>query len=269
MTNIAIIGGGKIGEALISGLLSQETVAPKDITVANRRSERSEELSNTYGVVCVTEASIAAEGADILFLCVKPKDVLGVLEQISPVLESSSLETIVVSMAAGLSTKTLEESLSLGTAVIRVMPNTPMLVGRGMSAFSRGRFVNDEQCEEISRLLSAVGAVLEVNEKDMDAVTALSGSAPAYFFMVIEAMTDAGIALGLQYDVARRLAVETMAGSAQLLLETHQPAAVLRTAVQSPGGTTIAAVEELEKAGLRSAFMQATRACARRSAELG
>ncbi|MDO4909506.1 MAG: pyrroline-5-carboxylate reductase [Corynebacterium sp.] len=268
MAKIAIIGGGKIGEALLSGLIAAEVVAPRDLWVVNRREERSAELAERYDVNTTLEAGVAVESADMVFICVKPYMVADILAQITPFLEDNAEDSVIVSVAAGLELKTLEAAVPLGTPVARVMPNTPMLVRRGVSAMARGRFISDEQASEVLRLLSAIGVALEVKEEQMAAVTALSGSSPAYYFLVLEAMIDSGIKLGLPYDVAKTLATETMAGSAQMVTETGVSPFDLRVSVQSPGGTTIAAVEELENAGLRAAFYKATQACARRSDEL-
>ncbi|MDO4911688.1 MAG: pyrroline-5-carboxylate reductase [Corynebacterium sp.] len=268
MAKIAIIGGGKIGEALISGLIAAEVVDPKNLWVANHRQARSDELEERYGVNTTLEAGIAVEMADLVFICVKPYAVTDVLATISPIIEDNAQDTVIISVAAGLELKTLEAAVPLGTPLIRVMPNTPMLVRKGVSAVARGRFVTDEQAAEVVELLSAIGVALEVKEEQMSAVTALSGSSPAYYFLVLEAMIDSGIKLGLPYEVAKTLATESMAGAAQMVSETGVSPAELRVGVQSPGGTTIAAVEALENAGLRAAFFKATEACARRAEEL-
>jgi len=175
MTKIVVIGGGKIGEALISGLVNAG-VSPQSITVTGRRPERGEELRERYGVRDSTDNRQAAEDADVVFLCVKPKMILDVLGEISGAIEENDVTTVLVSMAAGVTLSAMEDAVVAGTPVVRVMPNTPMLVGRGMNAIATGRFVTPEQLEQVQELLSVVGEVLPVAESDMDAVTALAGS---------------------------------------------------------------------------------------------
>lgn len=267
MTKIAVIGGGKIGEALISGLVASGE-NPKDIHVANRRAERGKELLDKYGIVEYTDASQAVDDVDVVFICVKPKDVLTVLGDMSDTLDNNQQDTTVISMAAGIPLRSLEEVVSAGTPVVRVMPNTPMLVRRGTSVISTGRFVGEEQLESINELLGAVGDVFVVDESQMDAVVAMSGSSPAYFFLFVEAMIDAGINLGLPRELAKKLAVSSAYGSMSLMKESGEEPALLRANVSSPGGTTIRAIRELEEGGLRKAIYRATEKCAERSAEL-
>lgn len=267
MTSIAVIGGGKIGEALISGLIASGS-NPKDIHVTNRTPERGQELKETYGVVPFTENTPAVDDVDVVFLCVKPKDIVKVTEEISSAVDNNE-STIVVSMAAGIANSAIEEVLSAGSPVVRVMPNTPMLVGKGMSAVAPGRFVSEEQLEQVNELLSVIGAVRVVEESDMDAVTAMSGSSPAYLFLVAESMIDAGVNLGLTRDAAKELAVNALYGASAMLKETGEEPSQLRANVCSPAGTTIAAVRELEESGIRGAFYRAAEKCAQRSKELG
>ncbi|MEJ6012858.1 pyrroline-5-carboxylate reductase [Corynebacterium sp. H127] len=268
MTKIAVIGGGKIGEALISGLVAGGT-NPKDIHVANRRPERGKELVEAYGVTDYTDVNQAVEDVDVVFLCVKPKDTLSVLASVTDTLDNNSQDTTVISMAAGIAVKSLEEVVSAGTPIVRVMPNTPMLVRRGTTAISPGRFVIEEQLEQIKDLLGALGDVFVVEESQMDAVVAMSGSSPAYFFLFVEAMIDAGINLGLPRDLAKNLAVSAATGAAALMQETGEEPAMLRANVSSPGGTTIKAIRELEQSGLRGMVYRATEKCAAHSEELG
>lgn len=268
MTKIVVIGGGKIGEALISGLVNAGT-APQSITVTNRRPERGREFRERYGVRDLTDNRQATEGADVVFLCVKPYLILDVLAEINEAVEENDTATVLVSMAAGVTLGAMEEAVVAGTPVVRVMPNTPMLVGRGMNALAAGRFVTPEQLDDVTGLLSAVGEVLPVAESDMDAVTALAGSSPAYFFLVAEALIDAGVSLGLNRQVAEKLVTTSAAGAGIMLSESGQDPTTLRTNVSSPAGTTVAALRELEESGLRGAFFRAAEACAKRSAELG
>lgn len=268
MTKIAVIGGGKIGEALISGLVAGGH-SPKDIHVANRRPERGKELVETYAVTDYTDVNQCIEDVDVVFMCVKPKDTLPLLASMSDTLDNNAEDTTVISMAAGITLKSLEEVVSAGTPIVRVMPNTPMLVRRGTSVVSPGRFVGEDQLEQIKELLGAVGDVFVVYETHMDAVVALSGSSPAYFFLFVEAMIDAGINLGLPRAVAKKLAVSSLVGSGHLMQETGEEPAVLRANVSSPGGTTIRAIRELEQSGFRGMVYRATEKCAQRSSEMG
>lgn len=268
MTKLVVIGGGKIGEALVSGLVNAGT-DPQSITVTNRSPKRGEELRERYGVRSLTDNRQAAEDADVVFLCVKPYLILDVLGEITAAVEGNDVSTVLVSMAAGVPVGAMEDAVVAGTPVVRVMPNTPMLVGRGMNAIATGRFVTPEQLAEVTELLSSVGEVLPVAETDMDAVTALAGSSPAYFFLVAEALIDAGVSLGLARPVAEKLVTTSAAGAGIMLSESGQDPATLRANVSSPAGTTVAALRELEESGLRGAFFRATEACAKRSAELG
>ena len=268
MTKIAVIGGGKIGEALIGGLLSGD-YDPTDIVVANRRPERSDELKERYGVTAVDDDATAVENTDIAFLCVKPYDTLGVVESIADVVDHNDTDTILVSMAAGITLSSLEGIASAGTAIVRVMPNTPMLVGKGVNVIARGRFVSDEQLATVSELLGLLGYTAEVKESQMDAATAVSGSGPAYFFLVLEAMTDAGVNLGLPRELAKELASQTALGASTMATQEGADPVQLRANVSSPGGTTSAATRALDENGLRTAFYRAMEACAKKSEELG
>lgn len=268
MTTIAVLGGGKIGEALISGLIAAGT-DPQSIHVTNRRPERGQELRETYGIHDLRDNRRAVEGADVVFLCVKPKGIPALLAEIADTLDANDAATIVVSMAAGVSLATMEDALVAGTPVVRVMPNTPMLVRRGMNAVAPGRYVDEGQLDVVKRLLGSVGDVVLVAESDLDAVTAMSGSSPAYFFLVAEALIDAGVSLGLTRDVAQKLVTGSAAGAGAMLAESGLDPTALRVNVSSPAGTTVAALRELEESGLRGAFFRAAEACARRSAELG
>lgn len=268
MTSIAIIGGGTIGEALIAGLVAAGTPA-ESITVSNRREERGAELRERYGVVDVLDNPQAISGAEVIFLCVKPAQVVGVLGEIADALENSDGNPVVVSMAAGVSLAKLQESVAAGAAIIRAMPNTPMLVGKGFCSITPSRFVDEDQLAQVRELLGTVATVVELPEKNIHAVTALAGSAPAYFFLVTEALVDAGVSLGLKRDTALTLATSAAEGAGAMLAQEGADPAALRAGVSSPAGTTVAALRELEESGLRGAFFRATEACARRSEEMG
>lgn len=286
MARIAIIGGGSIGEALLGGLIRAGRQV-KDLVVAEKDADRAKYLSETYSVL-VTSVADAAENAAFVIVAVKPDDVSTIVEEIADAAahaESESVEQVFVTVAAGVTTDFYESKLPAGAPVIRVMPNAPVVVGGGVSALAAGRFATAAQLKEASAIFDSVGGVLTVSESQMDAVTALSGSGPAYFFLVVEALVDAGVAAGLTRPVATDLVVQTMAGSAAMLLERldvaqsnpnsalgtgmDTTAAQLRATVTSPGGTTAAGLRELEKGGLRHALAEAVEAAKRRSSQLG
>jgi pyrroline-5-carboxylate reductase len=274
MTRIAIIGGGNIGEALLSGLIADETgaasdISARDVVVVDPSAERLDVLRETYGVTTTEDAEEAATEADYVVLSVKPHIVPVVLDQIADTVDGNSTETVIVSVAAGVVLGTLEGALAAGVPVVRVMPNTPMLVGKGTSAVAGGRFAGGEQVEAVRGLMESVGTAIVVAEKDMDAVTAVSGSGPAYIFLVAEAMTDAGVQLGLTRATAEKLAIGTIDGAAAMLAAGDRTPTELRANVTSPGGTTAAALRALEENGLRTAFFRGLEACADRSRELG
>jgi pyrroline-5-carboxylate reductase len=260
---LAIIGGGKIGEALLSGLVRRG--GQDGILVCERSPERAAQLSERYGVPAVDLPDAAAR-ARVLLLAVKPQDIGSLLERLSGVVDDGHL---VVSVAAGVPTKRIEAALPEGTPVVRVMPNTPALVDEGMSVLSAGTHAEERHLDEAEALLAAVGKVRRVPEDQQDAVTALSGSGPAYFFYLVEAMVDAGILLGLPRALAVDLIVQTALGSAVMMRDSGEHPVQLREAVTSPGGTTIAAVRELERHGVRAALIAAIEAAHARSVELG
>ncbi|EEI16147.1 pyrroline-5-carboxylate reductase [Corynebacterium lipophiloflavum DSM 44291] len=265
---IAVIGGGNIGEALIAGLVDAG-VEPTSIFATNRSPERSAQLSERYGIITGSDNSEAVTDAGICFLCVKPPQILEVLEEISDTIARHDESTAVVSMAAGITLAAMESAVSAaGTPLVRVMPNTPMLVGKGVHVAASGRYVDEEKRAQVLGALAVTGHVVEVPEKLIDAATAVSGSGPAYFYYFTEALIDAGVSLGLSRDVARELAVATASGAGEMLLGEKTPAQ-LRYDVSSPAGTTAAAIRELEESGVRGALYRATEAAAKRSAELG
>ncbi|MFC4001731.1 pyrroline-5-carboxylate reductase [Prauserella oleivorans] len=264
MSTVAVLGAGKIGEALLSGLLHSGRSAD-ELLFTERHPDRAAELTERYGVAGV-EVTEAAKRADVLVVAVKPQDIDPVLDELAPLVGPDSL---VVSMCAGLPTSLYERRLPEGTPVVRVMPNTPMLVNEAMSAISPGRHATDRHVRVVEELLSAVGKVVVVPESQQDAVTALSGSGPAYFFYLVEAMIDAGILLGLPRAVAEQLIVQSAVGAAKMLAESSQHPVLLREAVTSPAGTTINGIRELEKHGVRAAMLDAIEAARDRSVELG
>ena len=264
MTRIAVLGAGKIGEALLAGLLAGGR-SVDDLVFTERHPERAAELTSRLGVEAVDVAT-AAHRSDMVVLAVKPQDISPVLTELASVLRPG---TLVVSLCAGLPTALFEGALPADTPVIRVMPNTPMLVGEAMSAISPGTHATDEQLNAVEKMLASVGRVVRVPESQQDAVTALSGSGPAYFFFLVEAMIDAGILLGLPRAVAADLIVQSAFGAARMLRESTDHPVILREAVTSPAGTTIAAIRELEKHGVRAALIAAIEAARDRSVELG
>jgi pyrroline-5-carboxylate reductase len=263
MTQVAIIGAGVMGETLLSGLIRAGRNVG-DLLVGEKRPERSAELEERYGVKVVDNAE-AARLADTLALVVKPQDMEDLLKEIAPVVRPGQL---VVSLAAGITTAFLEEHLPDGVAVVRVMPNTPALVDEGMAAISRGSHCDEGHLLEAESLMASTGRVVRVPERQQDAVTAISGSGPAYIFFVVESMIEAGVHLGLPRATAAELVVQTVVGSAKLLRETGEHPTVLRERVTSPGGTTAAAVRELEDHKVRAAFLTALEAARDRSRAL-
>jgi pyrroline-5-carboxylate reductase len=264
MTGLAIIGGGKIGEALLSGLVRRG--ASDGIVVCERSPERAAQLQERHGVPAVGLAEAAAQ-AGTLLVAVKPQDIGALLGALAPHVDPA--RHLVVSVAAGVPTSTIEAALPAGTAVVRVMPNTPALVDEGMSVLSAGSHADEEHLDRAEALLASVGRVRRVPESQQDAVTALSGSGPAYFFYLVEAMVDAGILLGLPRTLAADLIVQTALGAAVMLRDSGEHPVQLREAVTSPGGTTIAAIRELERHGVRAALIAAIEAAHDRSVELG
>jgi pyrroline-5-carboxylate reductase len=260
---VAILGAGKMGEALLSGLLRAGR-APSDLLFTERHDDRAKELSKKYGVASVAAADAAAR-ADTLLVAVKPQEIGALLDELAG---SVSPTNLVITIAAGIPTTTLEKRLADGTPVVRVMSNTPVFVDEAMSAISAGLHAGEEHLERTEDLLRPVGKVIRVPESQLDAVTALSGSGPAYFFFLVEAMIDAGILLGLPRAVAADLIVQTAIGSAIMLRDSGQHPVQLREAVTSPGGTTIAAIRELENHGVRAALLAALEAARDRSREL-
>ena len=260
---VAILGAGKMGEALLSGLLRAGR-HPEDIVFTERHAERTKLLEQTYDVRGVSTAA-AAEQADTLLVAVKPQEMTALLDELSAAVTPDNL---VITIAAGIPTQFLEQRLATGTPVVRVMSNTPVFVDQAMSAIAAGAHAGEEHLARTEALLRPVGKVIRVPESQLDAVTALSGSGPAYFFYLVEAMIDAGILLGLPRAVAAELIVQTAVGSAQMLRDSGEHPVQLREAVTSPGGTTIAAIRELENHGVRAALLAALEAARDRSREL-
>lgn len=264
MGTIAVLGAGKIGESLLSGLLDSGRHAD-ELLFTERNPERAAELTARYGVTHV-DVPQAVSRAEVLIIAVKPQDIEPVLHELAPLVGPDSL---IVSMCAGLPTSLYERRLPEAIPVVRVMPNTPMLVGAAMSAVSPGSHASGKHVQIVKDILSCVGKVVEIPESQQDAVTALSGSGPAYFFFLVEAMIDAGILLGVPRAVAEQLIVQSAVGAAKMLEQGEEHPVLLREAVSSPAGTTINAIRELEKHGVRAALLDAIEAARDRSVELG
>lgn len=264
MTRLAIVGAGLMGEAIVSGLRSAGWPGA-DIVICDQRADRVTELRDRYDVQGA-DVEEAVAGARTVLLAVKPADVAAALAALAPAMAEGAL---LLSICAGVTLATLEGGVREGTPVVRAMPNTPARVGQGITALSPGAHATDDHLAEVSEILGAVGRVVTVAEKHQDSVTAVSGSGPAYLFLVAEALIEGGVHVGLSRDVARDLAVQTLYGSATLLRETGDHPALLREAVTSPGGTTAAALRALEDHGVRAAFLAAVAAARDRSRELG
>ncbi|MGH3413627.1 MAG: pyrroline-5-carboxylate reductase [Marmoricola sp.] len=261
---VAIIGVGVMGETLLSGLLRAGRPA-EELTACEKRPDRAAELSAKYGVPVVASMAEAA-AADTIVLVVKPQDMGAVVTELAPHVHPGQL---VVSLAAGITSGFVEAHLADGVAVVRVMPNTPALVDEGMAAISPGTHCDEEHLDRAEELLRSTGRVVRVPEQAQDAVTAISGSGPAYLFFVVEAMIEAGVHLGLPRSTSTELVVQTVVGSAKMLRETGEHPTVLRERVTSPGGTTAAAVRQLEDHKVRAAFLTAMEAARDRSRALG
>jgi pyrroline-5-carboxylate reductase len=260
---IAVLGAGKIGEALLGGMLRAGR-RPEDLLATARRAERAAELRERYGVESVSNAE-AAKIADTLILAVKPRDMAALLDELAP---HTPTDRLVISCAAGITTASIETRLTPGVPTVRVMPNTPALVDEGMSVISAGTHATEGDLVHAEEIFGGVGKTLRLPEYQQDAAAALSGSGPAYFYYLVEAMTDAGILLGLPRDKAHDLIVQTAVGAAVMLRDSGEHPVTLREAVTSPGGTTISAIRELEDHKVRAAFIAALEAARDRSREL-
>jgi pyrroline-5-carboxylate reductase len=259
---IAILGAGKIGESLLAGLRSSDWA---DIVATSRREERAAELRERHGVEATTDNTAAIKGADVVVLAVKPQDIETLLGEIGHLLQA---DQTVLSVAAAIPTAAIERHLATDVPVVRSMPNAPSTVHEGIAGMCPGRHAGREHLDRAGTVLRAVGDVVEVPEEQMDAITAVSGSGPAYYALLAEAMIEAGILLGLSREVSTKLVVQTMLGTARLLRDEQVHPVELREAVTSPGGTTIRAIRELEQAGVRAAFLNAINAAMERSKEL-
>ena len=262
--SIGFLGGGNMAEALIRGLL-RGTFTGEQISVSGPREERMRELREAYGINATTDNKVPA-AADIVVLSVKPQILRRVLEEVA---ETISDDALVLSIAAGVPVSAIQARLKSGTRVVRAMPNTPALVDAGATAIAGGEHARDSDLEDAKRIFDAVGITVILEESQLDAVTGLSGSGPAYVFLILEALSDAGVKVGLSRRTSQLLAAQTLLGSAKLLLETNEHPGKLKDMVTSPGGTAITGLHTLEHGGVRTTLMNAVEAATKRSRELG
>ncbi len=261
---LGLIGCGKMGSALLEGVIKANLVQPSDVFICDAYPAAAVALKSNHPAlhVCLQPAEVGVK-AEVVILAVKPKDMQPLLESFA-----GNSASLFISIAAGITLTQMESWLGAQMRIIRVMPNTPAQIGRGYSAFARSSGASDADAETARVIFSAVGLADEVAENLLDAITGLSGSGPAYIFTIIEALADGGVLMGLPRAAALRAAAQTVAGAAQMVIETSQHPGALRDAVTSPGGTTIAGLEQLEAHGLRNALIQAVRKATERSKSL-
>jgi len=263
-----LIGGGVMGEALLSRLVAQKVYLPSEVVVSEPQSERRDFLAQQYGVSVTSENEVACQASEIVLLAIKPQVFDGVAAHLANHLTVHDRPPVVLSILAGVPLQKLEAAFPT-CPVVRAMPNTPATVGAGMTAIAPGKLADSTHLAQARTIFGAVGEVVEVPENLIDAVTGLSGSGPGYIAIAIEALTDGGVAVGLPREIAAKLALQTVLGTAQLLHESGMHPAELKDRVTSPGGTTIAGIAQLEQAGFRSALIQAVKAACDRAKELG
>jgi pyrroline-5-carboxylate reductase len=263
--SVAVLGAGKMGGILLQAFLKQNLFAPEQIHATVAHPERAVALSTQWGVDVSTDNVEAVRNADLILVGVKPFQVPELIEQIRPVLTPAKT---IVSFAASVKTRTIEDAAGMEIAVIRAMPNTPSALGAGAAGLCRGRFVKPQQMEVAERIFETVGRTVVVDEKHMDAVTGLSASGPAYIYIIIEALAEAGVKVGLPRDTATQLAAQTTFGAAKMVLETGYHPALLKDAVTTPAGCTIDGILELEEGGLRVTLIKAVMRATQRAKEL-
>ena len=263
---IGFIGAGNMAEAIIRGLLESRTVAPDHITASDVMPERRQFMQTTYHIKTTGDNGELVAGSDILVLAVKPEVVSEVLRHIGPHTNDTKL---VISIVAGLTVAAMATALGPGTRIVRTVPNTPVFVGEGMVALASDGPARDEDYAVTTAIFSPVARIVSIEEKLMDAALGVSGSGPAYGFLMIEALSDGGVKMGLPRQIALELAAQTLLGAAKMCLESGRHPGQLKDMVTSPGGTTIAALHKMEAAGVRSALIDAVEAATHRSRELG
>jgi pyrroline-5-carboxylate reductase len=262
---VAVLGAGKMGGILLQAFLKNNLMAPEQIFATVQHPERALALSAQFGVEVTTDNLAAAEQADVILLGVKPMQVPALVEQIRPALTTDKM---LLSFAASVKTRSIEDAAGLDLAVVRAMPNTPAMIAAGVTALCAGRFVSERQMAIAQRIFQTVGRTVVVDEKHMDAVTGLSGSGPAFLYIIIEALAEAGVNVGLPRDVATLLAAQTTYGSARMVLETGYHPALLKDQVTTPAGCTVDGILELEEGGLRVTLIKAVKRATQRAKEL-
>jgi pyrroline-5-carboxylate reductase len=262
---LTLVGAGKIGEALLSGILSSQLVPVSHVVATDAEPSRAGYIGDKYGVKTHTDNRQAVVGADLILLCVKPQQVRDVLREIR---KHAKKDTLVISVAASVTTTLIEKELDRGVRVIRVMPNTPCLIRQGMSAVCRGKHATDEDLKVAQAIFGSMGRTVVVDERHMDTITGLSASGPAYVYMIIESLAEAGVKLGLPRELSTELSAQTLLGSAAMVLHTGEHPAMLKDVVTTPAGCTIDGVLELEEGGLRVTLIKAVVRAAERAKEL-
>ena len=262
---LGVIGCGKMGSALIKGAFIKGAIQGDEVMAFDTFRESAEDLSKQVGTQIANSSNDLVKNCETVLLCVKPQDIISLTSS----LDRDRDGILFISIAAGVKIYDLEKSLLKEDRVIRVMPNTPAMIGKGASAQSRGSHATESDAKFVANLLNAVGVSLEVPEKQLDAVTGLSGSGPAYIYTVIEAMADGGVLVGLPKEQALMLAAQTVSGAAEMIINSKEHPATLRDQVSSPGGTTIAGLAAIESGKLRSTLIEAVQAATKRSQELG
>jgi len=262
---VAIIGAGKMGGILLQAFLKNHLVSPDQIFATVQHPDRAQALSVQFGIEVTTDNLAAAEQADVILLGVKPIQVPDLIAQIKPALSPAKM---VLSFAASVKTRSIEDAAGCELAVVRAMPNTPAMIAAGVTALCAGRFVSPENMAVAQRIFNTVGRTVVVDEKHMDAVTGLSGSGPAFLYIIIEALAEAGVNVGLPRDVATLLAAQTTYGSARMVLETGYHPALLKDQVTTPAGCTVDGILELEEGGLRVTLIKAVKRATQRAKEL-
>jgi pyrroline-5-carboxylate reductase len=263
---IGFIGAGNMAEALMKGIMSAGLASKDEIIASDVHTERKEFIARTHGVRVTSDNVEVVRNANLIVVAVKPNNVSAVMDELKPYLTTDHL---LISIAAGVRIAQIESKLNYGVRVVRVMPNQPCLVGASASAFALGKSAKPEDKDAVMKLLQSVGIAFVVEEKLLDAVTGLSGSGPAFVYVVIEAMADGGVLAGLPRNIALKLAAQTVFGAAKTVLDSNAHPAIMKDIVASPAGTTIEGLLVLEQSGVRGAFMEAVEAAAKKSKELG
>lgn len=264
-TTVAVLGAGKMGGILLQAFLKNQLFAPENIRATVQHADRATALAAQYGIAVTTDNLATVQASELVLLGVKPRNIVELVQEIRPALLPGK---VLLSFAASVKTRTIEDTAGMEIAVIRAMPNTPSMLGAGIAALCRGRFVTDEQMTLASRVFASVGRTVVVDEKHMDAVTGLSASGPAFIYIILESLAEAGVKVGLPRDIATLLAAQTTYGAARMVLETGHHPAMLKDAVTTPAGCTIDGILELEEGGLRVTLIKAVMRATQRSKEL-